>query len=128
MTRDIRSLRRLLRAQELKTRASEAELGTLKIRLAELHAEEEACHAVLQNETLSIGMVTRSVTKRLTGLAARKENITRRIGEAEEKVKLETLRAEKVGEWLDVAEERMEEERLSEVAQDDVANKIHASG
>ena len=128
MTRDIRSLQRLLKAQELKTRATEAQLGTLKIRLGELHAEEESCLALLQNQSFAVGLFSRSLTKRMAGLAARKENVARRISETEEKVKLETLRSDKVQEWLDHAEEHAEEEHLAEVAQDDVANKIHTSG
>lgn len=128
MTRDIRSLQRLLKAQELKTRATEAQLGTLKIRLGELHAEEESCLALLQNQSFAVGLLSRSLTKRMAGLAARKENVARRISETEEKVKLETLRSDKVQEWLDHAEEHAEEEHLAEVAQDDVANKIHTSG
>ena len=128
MTRDILSLQRLLKAQELKTRATEAQLGTLKIRLGELHAEEESCLALLQNQSFAVGLLSRSLTKRMAGLAARKENVARRISETEEKVKLETLRSDKVQEWLDHAEEHAEEERLAEVAQDDVANKIHTSG
>lgn len=128
MTRDIRSLQRLLKAQDLKTRATEAQLGTLKIRLGELHAEEESCLALLQNQSFAVGLLSRSLTKRMAGLAARKENIARRISETEEKVKLETLRSDKVQEWLENAEEHAEEERLAEVAQDDVANKIHTSG
>lgn len=128
MTRDIRSLQRLLKAQDLKTRATEAQLGTLKIRLGELHAEEESCLALLQNQSFAVGLLSRSLTKRMAGLAARKENMARRISETEEKVKLETLRSDKVQEWLENAEEHAEEERLAEVAQDDVANKIHTSG
>ena len=128
MTRDIRSLQRLLKAQDLKTRATEAQLGTLKIRLGELHAEEESCLALLQNQSFAVGLLSRSLTKRMAGLAARKENVARRISETEEKVKLETLRSDKVQEWLDHAEEHAEEEHLAEVAQDDVANKIHTSG
>ena len=116
MTRDIRSLQRLLKAQELKTRATEAQLGTLKIRLGELHAEEESCLALLQNQSFAVGLLSRSLTKRMAGLAARKENVARRISETEEKVKLETLRSDKVQEWLDHAEEHAEEERLAEVA------------
>ncbi|MBL8790408.1 MAG: hypothetical protein JNM45_07905 [Rhizobiales bacterium] len=128
MTRDVRSLQKLLKAQDLKKRATESQLGMLKIRLGELHAEEEACLALLQNESFNMDFITRSVTRRLSGLAARKENMARRIMETQEQVKLETLRSDKVLEWLDNAELQAEEERLADVAQDDVANKIHASG
>ena len=73
-------------------------------------------------------MVTRSLTKRVAGLAARKENVSRHIVEAQDKVKLETLRSDKVLLWLEIAEDHQEEEQLADVALDDVANKIHTSG
>lgn len=128
MTRDVRSLRKLLRAQHLKRRATEAQLGVLKLRLAELQSEEEVCLSLLQDQSFAVGTISRSLTKRVAGLAARKENIGRSIQEVQEKVKLETLRSDKVLEWLEAAAGVVEEEQLSDVMQDDVANKIHASG
>lgn len=128
MTRDVRGLRRLLRVQDLKKRATEAQYGVLRTRLSELQIEEDACLSLLQDQTFAVGTLSRSLTRRVAGLAARKENLGRRIEETQDQVKLETLRSNKVQEWLETAEECSEEEKLAEASQDAVVNKIHTSG
>lgn len=128
MSRDPKSLRKLLHAQDLKRRAAEAEVGVLKLRLAELKSDEDACHSVLQNPTLAVGPLARTMSKRLAGLSARMANVGKEIAAAEERVRIDSLRTEKVSEWLDQSVDHQQEAQLAEITEEAVAIKIRTSG
>jgi len=96
--------------------------------LGDLKSEEEACHAILQNQSFAVGSVARSVSRRLAGIAARTENVRKELEAVQDRVRIENLRIEKVAEWRDKSIELQDEAELAELTEEAVSFKIHASG